>query len=130
MSPAIQQKKPEGSFRESQSATTLGGQVWGALYVIPDADLRTLDSGEGGYSRTKLPVRTPDGDITRAWVYLASRPSNDPALRPYTWYKRFLVEGALEHCLPPEYILQLERIEAVQDPDQQRDREMRALACG
>ncbi len=106
------------------------GQVWGVVYGIPDADLKTLDTGEGsGYYRAKLPVHTTTGGTEDAWVYLASKPSNDRALRPYTWYKRFLVEGAREHCLPPEYIAELERIEATDDPDQQRDREKRALSC-
>ena len=76
-----------------------------------------------------MPVRITDADITEAWVYLASRPSNDAALRPYTWYKRFLVEGAREHSLRPEYIAELERIDAVQDTNEQRDREKRALGC-
>jgi gamma-glutamylcyclotransferase len=105
--------------------------VWGVLYTISDADLGSLDRGEGaGYYRTKLPVRVTGGGITEAWVYLASRTMDAPALRPYTWYKRFLVEGAREHSLPPEYIAELERIEAVQDTDEQRDREKRALGCG
>lgn len=104
--------------------------VWGVHYTIPDADLEILDRGEGaGYYRVRMPVRMTDAAITEAWVYLASKPSNNPALRPYTWYKRFLVEGAREHALPPEYIVELERIEATQDPDQPRDREKRALAC-
>jgi gamma-glutamylcyclotransferase (GGCT)/AIG2-like uncharacterized protein YtfP len=51
-----------------------GRNVWGVLYTISDADLHTLDNGEGrGYYRTKLPVRTADARITEAWVYLASR---------------------------------------------------------
>src|SRR5439155_10801225 len=37
-----------------------------------------------------LEVLLNDADIMNAWVYLASEPSNDAALRPYTWYKRFL----------------------------------------
>ena len=104
--------------------------VWGVLYTIPDSDIETLDGGEGAaYRRVRIPVRITDADTTEAWVYLASRPSNDAALRPYSWYKRFLVEGAHEHALPPEYITALERIEAVQDTNEQRDREKRALAC-
>jgi hypothetical protein len=62
-------------------------------------------------------------------MYVASKPSSDPALRPYIWYKRFLVEGAQEHLLPPEYIANLGRIDAIEDPDEQRDRERQALAC-
>lgn len=77
----------------------------------------------------RLSLRLTDNTNTDAWVYIAKKPQDDPALRPYTWYKRFLVEGAREHALPPEYVVELERIEAIQDPDQQRDREKRALIC-
>jgi gamma-glutamylcyclotransferase len=104
--------------------------VWGVLYIIPDADLGTLDRGEGaGYRRVRMPVRMNDVDIPDAWVYLASRPSNDAALRPYTWYKRFLVEGAREHFLPPDYIAKLEGIEADADSNGARDCAKRALSC-
>ena len=107
-----------------------GSEVWGVLYIIPETDLETLDGGEGsGYRRIRLPMRTTDGGETEAWVYLTSRRTDDAALRPYTWYKRFLVEGAREHLLPTAYIADLERIEAVQDMDEQRDRDKRALAC-
>ena len=103
-----------------------GGQVWGVLYTIPDAHLEILDQGEGGYHREKLQVTT-ENTVINAWVYLAGRASNDPTLRPYTWYKRFLIEGAKEHDLPSEYIETLEGIEAIPDPDEHRDREKRAL---
>jgi gamma-glutamylcyclotransferase len=108
-----------------------GAKVWGVLYTIPDADLKTLDAGEGpGYRRVKMQIRTTDADATEAWVYIASRPDNEPALHPYTWYKRFLVEGAREHFLPPKYVAELKSIEAVQDPNGKRDRTKRALVCG
>ena len=43
--------------------------VWGVLYTIPDADLRTLDRGEGtGYHRIRIPVRIAEAGITEAWV--------------------------------------------------------------
>jgi gamma-glutamylcyclotransferase (GGCT)/AIG2-like uncharacterized protein YtfP len=104
--------------------------VWGVVYAIPDEDLEKLDHGEGaGYNRVRMPVRISEADITEAWVYMASRPSSDSALRPYTWYKRFLVEGAREHLPPHEYIAELLRIEAIQDTNEQRDREKRVLAC-
>jgi len=109
--------------------TREGSQVWGVLYSIPDADLKTLDAGEVGYHRVRLPVRTADNKEFEAWVYIASKPSNDPALRPYTWYKRFLVEGAREHSVPESYLSELERIDAVEDTNAQRDRTKRALAC-
>jgi gamma-glutamylcyclotransferase len=106
------------------------GQLWGVLYTVSTEDLAILDAGEGGgYRRNRLPVRTVDGGAINAWVYVATQPSDDPALRPYEWYKRFLVEGAREHSLPPAYIEELEHIEATADTDRERDREKRALAC-
>ncbi len=71
---------------------------------------------------------TTDQTATDAWIYIAREPSADSALRPYSWYKRFLVEGAREHGLPIAYIEALESVEATQDRDEQRDREKRALA--
>lgn len=107
-----------------------GGEVWGVLYTVPEAHLKVLDNGEGaGYYREKLPLCMRDGVAMDAWVYLAREPAKDPALRPYTWYKRFLVEGAREHGLPAPYIDALERIEADEDKDDARDREKRSLVC-
>ena len=104
-------------------------QVWGVLYAVPSTDLATLDRGEGGYSREKRFVRTFDAAVIDAWVYVASKPRNDLNLRPYTWYKRFLVEGATEHGLPPEYIAVLEQVDAAEDSDKERDRSKRLLSC-
>lgn len=107
-----------------------GAEVWGVVYEIPEGQLRILDNGETGYDRREMIVQTARGDGVEAWVYVARMPDPDPALRPYTWYKRFLVEGALEHGLPGAYIADLRAIEAVEDPDRSRDRRMRELARG
>jgi gamma-glutamylcyclotransferase (GGCT)/AIG2-like uncharacterized protein YtfP len=106
-----------------------GAGVWGVLYSIPDEDLATLDDGEVGYERVTLPVRTADDAESQAWVYIASPANTVDGLHPYTWYKRFLVEGAREHALPAAYTATLEKIEAIQDTDAARDRRKRALVC-
>ncbi len=105
-----------------------GGQVWGVLYTIPEKDLRLLDDGEKGYSPLKLAVLI-NGLATDAWVYVASSPDNVPGLWLFSWYKRFLVEGAREHAVSPEYIAELEQIDATQDKNTKRDREKRSIAC-
>lgn len=120
-------KSTDDKSGKANVAAHAGSDIWGVLYTIPDGDLEKLDKGEGGYRRVRLSLRLTDNTNTDAWVYVAKKPTNDPALRPYTWYKRFLVEGAQEHALPSEYIAELERIDASQDPDQRRDREKRAL---
>ncbi len=105
-------------------------EVWGVLYSVSDGDLTTLDEGEGrGYRRLQLVVRNEGREEINCWVYVATEPSGDP-LRPYSWYKRFLVEGAREHALPPEYVVSLENIEAAEDANRKRDAEKRALGCG
>jgi gamma-glutamylcyclotransferase (GGCT)/AIG2-like uncharacterized protein YtfP len=106
-----------------------GSEVWGVLYTISDADLQRLDEGEVGYHRVPLRIQMPTGTDVEAWVYVSSAPDRDPALRPYTWYQRFLVEGAREHSLPADYIVALEGIDAVQDRHPRRDQQNRALEC-
>jgi hypothetical protein len=44
----------------------------------------------------RLPISLAGAGTMEAWVYLASKRSNDAALRSYIWYKRLLL-GA--HCL-------------------------------
>jgi len=122
-------KSTDDKSGKANVAAHAGSDVWGVLYAVPDGDLDKLDKGEGGYRRVRLSLRLVDNTSTGAWVYVAKKPKDDPALRPYTWYKRFLVEGAREHSLPEDYIAELDRIAAVADTDERRDREKRALAC-
>jgi cation transport regulator ChaC len=104
------------------------GSVWGVLYLIPDADLPVLAAGERGY--TSIRESTVCGTRSmEAWVYVATRPSDDGTLQPYSWYKRFLVDGAQSHRLPPDYIATLEAVVAAEDPNRNRDRKKRALPC-
>jgi gamma-glutamylcyclotransferase len=106
-----------------------GSKVCGVVYSIPDDNLLVLDQKEVGYTRKKMMVYRANGSLLEAWVYVVVHPIADAALRPYTWYKRFLVEGAKEHDLPGNYIEALQAIEADEDPDRQRDQEKRALNC-
>lgn len=105
-----------------------GGVVWGVLYSIPDAELPILNRGEGGYRSIQRPVVRDAGPVD-AWVYIATQPSDDDALRPYSWYKRFVVEGARSHGLPQGYVEALEAFEGVEDKDKERDRKKRSLKC-
>src|SRR5581483_3527876 len=102
--------------------------VWGVLYSIADVGLALLDKGEKGYIRKKLRV-IAEGKIVEAWVYIAAVPDNDPTLKPYSWYKRFLIEGAREHRIEAGYIAKLEQISAAPDKNEKRDQEMRAIPC-
>ena len=54
----------------------------------------------------------------------------DPSLKPYHWYKQYVVAGAKEHLLSPEYIAGLEKVESVNDPNRAREARERAFLLG
>jgi len=104
-------------------------EIWGVIYEIRDTDLDKLDQGEKGYYRSNIVVLTKDGSTVKAWAYIAQENFITKGLKPYMWYKRFLVEGAREHGLPEDYIGTLTVVDAVNDTNVSRDRGKRALPC-
>ena len=105
-----------------------GTDVWGVLYEIPEHELPALIHQERGYTPRCMPVEVAPGVILDAWVLFAINPEWN-ALHPYSWYLRFLVEGAIEHRLENEYVEVLRAIQADEDPDRERDRRKRELRC-
>ena len=89
-----------------------GERVFGVLYHISVADLRRLDQFEGtasgAYHREEVDILLPDGSLQRAFVYVAT--DTGRRYRPSREYLSFLVEGAEEHNLPPEYVERLRRV--------------------
>jgi hypothetical protein len=70
-----------------------------------------------------------EGGMHPVFMYAAEAGHIDPALRPYSWYRRLVVEGARQHALPPDYIARIEAIPAVEDRDSDRDAANRRIAC-
>ena len=104
--------------------------IWGVLYQIDPNEKRNLDRAEGyGYRETQVTVVDTSGEQWRSIMYVANATHIDAALRPYSWYKRFVVEGARIHMLPADYIEILNRIETTEDQDEQRDAESRSISC-
>jgi len=103
--------------------------VWGVLYEVDAQDLVRLDDGEKGYQRRRDRVLLRNGRSVKVWIYVSTPNHRDESLRPYTWYKRFLVEGAKEHLLPKSYVALLEGIVAIEDANRERDRRKRYLTC-
>ncbi len=103
--------------------------VYGVLYEIPVGEKPALDKAEGlgnGYE-----VRNGDvafnGAPRMAAIYHAT--DIDPSLKPYTWYKAFVVAGAKEHNLPDKYIGRLVATDAIEDPDRERHARNRRLSA-
>jgi len=100
--------------------------VWGVVFEIADDERKRLDDSEGGYAPITIDIVTANGPIS-VLTYIAKPNRVDNAIRPYAWYKEFVVRGAGDHGLPAPYIAQIAAIPAVADPDAARETIQRAL---
>ncbi len=127
---SFRKRSQDGSGKADVGRSRLrGARVWGVLYNVDVQGLARLDAGEEGYRRRRASVLLRNGRCTKAWIYVSTPNQRDESLLPYAWYKRFLVEGAIEHRLPRGYVASLEGIVAIEDPNRERDREKRTLTC-
>jgi hypothetical protein len=102
-------------------------RVYGVIFEILLTEKANLDKAEGlghGYNKIEIPVVTSNGIIT-AFSYFATK--KEPAIRPYHWYKLFVVTGAIEHGLPTNYIEWLKTFESIPDPNIKRRAENEML---
>ncbi len=99
---------------------TAGQMVHGVLYRMAAEHKPLLDQIEGlgqGYDERQTVLQGPQG-LVRAWYYSATH--IDAGLRPFDWYKAFVVDGAREHGLPADYIAALHAMPHETDPDPAR----------
>jgi gamma-glutamylcyclotransferase len=81
--------------------------VWGVVFDIDEKEKPTLDKVEGvggGYDDHEVLVTTAAGEELRVRTYLADPNAIDATLAPFDWYKAYVLDGAIEHRLPPDYI--------------------------
>ena len=102
--------------------------VWGVLFSILKAEEGALDTAESldkGYRKDReVRVVTSHG-VKVATAYIATE--KDVSVKPYHWYKAFVVAGAVEHELPSGYIEWLRTFESQPDSAAQRRAENEAL---
>ncbi len=94
--------------------------VWGVLFRFVAWEKTALDHAEGlnvGYAEKTVEVISGHA-LVKAQAYYAI--IKDPELRPYDWYRAFVVAGAKEHALHSEYIAGLEAVVSIPDPDNAR----------
>ncbi len=80
-----------------------GGNVYGLLYSVSDADLEALDRFEGHpvhYRRITVTVETSDGPVTAESYEVVDKKSDLP---PSEHYLDLLVGAATRHGFPDEY---------------------------
>lgn len=98
-------------------------QVFGVLYHIHINDKKELDAIEGlgvGYAERMIIVSDSNGRRYSAYTYVAT--NTDPALQPFSWYLQHIINGGIEAGLPPHYLRQLHRVDAVADPQSSREK--------
>ncbi|MEJ2692156.1 MAG: gamma-glutamylcyclotransferase [Candidatus Thiodiazotropha sp.] len=108
------------NFYESNNPSDV---VFGVLYEMDSSEKVALDSAEGkgfGYNEQTVCLEF-DGKTYSSFTYIADSRYIDESLRPYEWYKQFVIEGARYHSMPEKYISMLESIAAIPDPDSKRN---------
>ncbi|TYL84415.1 gamma-glutamylcyclotransferase [Bradyrhizobium cytisi] len=104
--------------------------VIGVLFAFDPAERAKLDEAEGvgsGYEHAMVTVINEKGRRRKVLTYLATSDYIDESLKPYSWYKDFVLAGGKEHGLPPEYIAEyIQSVEAIEDPNKTRDKKQRA----
>ena len=119
----------KGNITRTEAPETV---VWGVLFEIDTIQKPDLDHAEGlghGYNEIIEEVELDGGQKRKAVMYIAGAGHTNDALQPYSWYKRFVTEGAAQHALPSSYIQILNSFASRQDPDKARDAANRAIQC-
>ena len=111
----------DGSGKCDAFATgTNSDLVWGVLFEIDSTDKSALDRAEGlnhGYAEKFVTVNCISQSVD-VQIYYATKINS--TLKPYLWYKAFVVAGAREHELPDDYVRLLDTAPAIADPDTER----------
>lgn len=97
-------------------------EVHGVVYEMAAAERPALDAVEGGYACRPCVVNTSKGGL-EAYVYMAGSESMRPGLRPYHWYKLYVLHGARQHGLDPDYCARIAAQCSMDDPHGPRHRE-------
>ena len=91
----------------------------GVVYEIDEKEKRNLDRKEGlgyGYNEMEVVLESDQGAVT-ALMYVADSDYIDDTLKPYSWYKQLVLDGARQHGLPESYIKKhIAQVEAIEGP--------------
>jgi gamma-glutamylcyclotransferase len=106
--------------------------VLGAIYRLSCRDQASLDIAEGqSYRRAWVKVIGVHSGITSmVLTYMAKRQSLFDGIRPYDWYKAFVIAGAENHAISAVYIDRLRDVIDRPDFHHKRSRDSRLIAAG
>lgn len=101
--------------------------VHGVVWRVDAAQKTALDAVEGPAYYTWWRILPAAGRSYPVFTYVARPGMTTSDRKPYDWYRAFVVAGAREHDLPPEYIDALHAVSDVPDPDEARAERNRAI---
>ncbi len=105
-----------------------GDVVHGILYEIGEVHKEILDVIEGVGLGYDLKHVTVEGEIpVDAYIYVVDPDYIDPAMKPFSWYRDFVLAGAMQHHLPHDYITAIRQVPVKEDPDRIRAAENRMI---
>ncbi len=123
----FQKRGVDGSAKADAYFTgNAADHMWGVVVEVDRAEKPELDRCEGlgrHYDQAVVPVEMTSGERIDAAIYIARPEAIASGLRPFSWYKRFVVHGAEHFQLPGTYRRFLNAFEAIEDPDRQRHAE-------
>src|SRR2546427_4136881 len=126
-------RSSDGSGKADASYTgNANDGVWGVVFEIEDRQKPRLDRAEGlsqGYDEAEIMVLDVEGVEHRVSAYLAQASHVDATLLPFSWYKRFVVNGARQHGLPADYVAQIEAVATEQDEERGCDSKNQGINC-
>lgn len=94
--------------------------AYGAVFEIAAAEKPILDEIEGPGYRTEAMKVTVNGRPYHTFAYIAEPSHVDDTLKPFDWYKTLVHTGSAYHGFPESYIKAIECIEAIRDPQNDR----------
>ncbi|GMT16455.1 hypothetical protein PFISCL1PPCAC_7752 [Pristionchus fissidentatus] len=86
-----------------------GDEVWGCVWRVPNSFAAELDLQEGWYDRRTVSVETAAGPVACRTYVMREADGNENKPSPH--YKLVIVNGAIEHALPPAYVDRLKKVE-------------------
>jgi hypothetical protein len=97
-----------------------GTFVWGVAYEISAEDLAHVEFSEGvqigNYARAELEVESLAGERLSACTLTSDR--RVTGLTPSIRYMALLIEGAIEHGLPDEWVAMLRGLPAIEETEE------------
>lgn len=94
--------------------------VHGVIWRISVAEKAALDAVEGPAYYTWWHMLPAAGRDYPVFTYVTRPGMTADDRKPYDWYRAFVIAGAREHRLPPEYVDTLHSVTDMPDPDEAR----------